>query len=801
MGATSSIAAKRICFTETECRSFMGGLFDRSFHAHADPNHTIRLHALQCMHEDKVDVYLSFDWTQKSSQIVLQVADALQAEGYKVHFNGAADGILSGISSAFCIVLFLSKRYMKAANDPASTVACNPCAWEFEHVTASGKRIITVVIDPRMLEPDKWDGRVSRALKGSIAINFCTDDAVDVKLAALSDTIMEVNGGKMSSVMQHPLLAELIRNKAESVSADDDDSDSDRLADLAAWFRTTLSLSFDEAHLVANSCWDAGIQTTEMLRHIVAGNPRLLNTLGILSDQQISVLTDVRVESNDDLYDDSLTIKPAVLAQSLSEKVQSAVDDSCWLLTDELKGMGFQVKQLLSMGFSIHQLRESGLFVLKDFLLAGCSNEELVLAGYTNEEIVQELRQQGYSVSECLKIGFKPSQLKNSYNTLDFLRARCKLHDVYSPPEEHAALEDLVDIGMSLHELLKYGISLQTLRQYPELFPLKTLLSTAACQAQDLHEAGWSGMEIATVFRELGKSLPYCVEQSMPLRVLRKVYPLEDFLEREFSLQQLYDAGFSVEQLLPSFTAHQLRDVGFMADVLIAAGSAPREVFTAAEMRAIGQSLPQLKALGYAPKELQEAGYTLEELSTVSISMQDVRSAGVVLVNQIKRQCVLAGHTDQVICLAVCGKLLASGGSDHSIIVWDLSVGGKQVQVLDGHSGSVLCLCFLKQGKQLMSGSADRSLKLWSMSSGDCMSCFFGHQLSVCCLAVESAGKWIISGSWDSTLRLWDITSGKCKSVFHGHTGCVRGVAICRQQAGSVWWRGHDIEGLEPSLR
>ena len=68
----------------------------------------------------------------------------------------------------------------------------------------------------------------------------------------------------------------------------------------------------------------------------------------------------------------------------------------------------------------------------------------------------------------------------------------------------------------------------------------------------------------------------------------------------------------------------------------------------------------------------------------------------------------LHGHTQNVNCLAALADgRLASGSSDHSIIIWNLA-DGKQLATLDGHEGGVRCLAALEGGR-LASGSSDKT--------------------------------------------------------------------------------------------
>ncbi|CAD8130274.1 unnamed protein product [Paramecium sonneborni] len=59
----------------------------------------------------------------------------------------------------------------------------------------------------------------------------------------------------------------------------------------------------------------------------------------------------------------------------------------------------------------------------------------------------------------------------------------------------------------------------------------------------------------------------------------------------------------------------------------------------------------------------------------------------------------------------------ASGSEDKSIRLWDLKT-GQQKTKLDGHSKTVMSVCFSPDGATLASSSCDYSIRLWDTKSG-----------------------------------------------------------------------------------
>jgi WD40 repeat protein len=125
------------------------------------------------------------------------------------------------------------------------------------------------------------------------------------------------------------------------------------------------------------------------------------------------------------------------------------------------------------------------------------------------------------------------------------------------------------------------------------------------------------------------------------------------------------------------------------------------------------------------------------------------------------------------------GRLLAVGASDGTIRLWDIAQGRTVGPQLRGHTGSVTTVAFSPNGALLASGSDDGTIRLWDVARGRPAGLLSGHSGSITSLAFSPDGTLLASGSADQTVRLWDVASRQqIGAPFPGRTGAVNSLAF-----------------------
>ncbi len=108
-----------------------------------------------------------------------------------------------------------------------------------------------------------------------------------------------------------------------------------------------------------------------------------------------------------------------------------------------------------------------------------------------------------------------------------------------------------------------------------------------------------------------------------------------------------------------------------------------------------------------------------------------------------------------VFCLAVSsdGKYLAEGTYGGEVLVWDLGTKQK-IHSLKGHNAQVAALAFSPDGTRLASGGSDQTVKMWDVGSGQEVLSVRGPGGAITCLAFSPNGDCLAAGGADGTVQV-----------------------------------------------
>ncbi|CAK7274826.1 hypothetical protein SEPCBS57363_006362 [Sporothrix epigloea] len=141
---------------------------------------------------------------------------------------------------------------------------------------------------------------------------------------------------------------------------------------------------------------------------------------------------------------------------------------------------------------------------------------------------------------------------------------------------------------------------------------------------------------------------------------------------------------------------------------------------------------------------------------------------------------ILGKHADYVKCVASPGQQstwVASGGLDRRICLWDLAGAGKILEIdVSGQEiaekGSVYAL--RANHNVLASGGPESTVRLWDpRSGGRNITKFVGHTDNVRAILVNDTGDIIMTASSDQTVKLWSVTAGRCMHTLTMHNDSV----------------------------
>ncbi len=125
--------------------------------------------------------------------------------------------------------------------------------------------------------------------------------------------------------------------------------------------------------------------------------------------------------------------------------------------------------------------------------------------------------------------------------------------------------------------------------------------------------------------------------------------------------------------------------------------------------------------------------------------------------------------------------MLASGGGDHDVRLWDVR-SGRSLACMSGHAEEIKSVAFKpRRAKRVASGSGDKKIKTlgfchWRRKAHS----LSGHTEYVYSVVFSPDGREVFSGSEDGDIKRWDVSSGQLLKTFKKRhsNGWVKSIAI-----------------------
>lgn len=139
----------------------------------------------------------------------------------------------------------------------------------------------------------------------------------------------------------------------------------------------------------------------------------------------------------------------------------------------------------------------------------------------------------------------------------------------------------------------------------------------------------------------------------------------------------------------------------------------------------------------------------------------------------------MVGHKDYVRDLAFSpdGFFLASAGWDRRAVIWETGT-ARKVADLDDHPDNVTSVSFSPDGKQLITACGDHLLRIFSLEANKVVKTLSGHTDEIWDVKWSPASGVVASGAWDNKARVWNANSGHQIHVLPGHVTDVWSVAF-----------------------
>ncbi|GAP14546.1 protein containg FOG: WD40 repeat [Longilinea arvoryzae] len=161
-----------------------------------------------------------------------------------------------------------------------------------------------------------------------------------------------------------------------------------------------------------------------------------------------------------------------------------------------------------------------------------------------------------------------------------------------------------------------------------------------------------------------------------------------------------------------------------------------------------------LQSAGWKPETQSEE---LEFLDLVSLANRALRETPEICVAKVLKTPAL---DISAVAMRSDGRMLATGGSDQRLYLWDLPSGERRGDVISSPVPGARALALSPDGEFLAAAFSDQGIRIYRIQDGHLVKTLAGHTGWIRSISIHPDGRTLFSASFDGTLRAWRFPLG-----------------------------------------